>query len=223
MTAASEGFFDAVRSGDGQTVARALDADPTLVRAMSAYGLRPLLEALFAGQSGVVAMLLEHGAPVDLGDAAALGRLDLLEAALGTTPQALDLPGQGGWTPLHLAAYAGEVGTTRRLLEAGARSAVVARNREQNTALHAALAGKGDLQVVRLLIEAGARPDARAGKGVTPLHLAASRGSLEAITLLVEAGARPEAMEDGRTPADLARERGHPEVAEHLPRAVGAS
>jgi ankyrin repeat protein len=222
MTDVSPGFFDAVRSGDGEAVARALEADPALIRAASPYGLRPLLEALFSDQEEVVALVLERGAPVDLGEAAALGRLDLLEAALGATPHAIDLPGQGGWTPLHLAAYAGQVGTTRRLLEAGAQTAVIAENRERNFPLHAALAGKGDLQVVRLLLEAGARPDARAGMGVTPLHLAASRGSIEAITFLVEAGAHPEAMDDGRTPADLARERGYPEVAVHLSRTLPA-
>lgn len=222
MTDAKERFFDAVRSGDEETVARALDKDPTLIRATSPYGLRPLLEAGLAGQRSLVALLLERGAPVDLGDAAALGRLDLLETALSAAPHALDSAGQGGWTPLHLAAYAGESGTTRRLLEAGAQTSVIAENSERNSPLHAALAGKGDLQVVRILLEAGARPDAPASRGVTPLHLAASRGDLEAITLLMEAGARPEAMEDGRTPADLARERGHPEVSEHLSGTEGA-
>lgn len=222
MTDANERFFDAVRSGDEETVARALDQDPALIAATSPYGLRPLLEAGLAGQRSLVALLLERGAPVDLGEAAALGRLDLLEAALGATPHALDATGQGGWTALHLAAYAGEIETTRRLLEAGAQTSVIAENGEHNSPLHAALAGKGDLQVIEIMLEAGARPDARASGGVTPLHLAASRGDLEAITLLVEAGARPEAMEDGRTPADLARERGHPEVAEHLSGTVGA-
>lgn len=213
---ANEHFFDAVRSGDEETVGRALDKDSTLIRATSSHGLRPLLEAGLAGQTSLVALLLERGAPVDLGDAAALGRLDLLEAALGATPHALDAAGQGGWTPLHLAAYAGEIGATRRLLEAGAQTSVIAENGERNSPLHAALAGKGDSQVVRIMLDAGARPDVRANGGVTPLHLAASRGDLEAITLLLEVGARPEAMEDGRTPADLALERGHPEVAEHL-------
>lgn len=216
MTNANERFFLAVRNGDEEAVARALEKDPALIHATSAYGLRPLLEAGLAGQKGLVALLLECDAPVDLDDAAALGRLDLLEAALAATPDALDATGQGGWTPLHLAAFAGEIGTTRRLLEAGAQTSVISENGERNSPLHAALAGNGDPQVVRILLEAGARPDARASKGVTPLHLAASRGDLETITLLMEAGARPEAMEDGRTPADLARERGHPEVAEQL-------
>lgn len=222
MTNTNEHFFHAVRSGDEEGVAQALDKDPALIRATSPYGLRPLLEAGLAGRKGLVALLLQRDAPVDLGDAAALGRLDLLEAALDAAPDALDATGQGGWTPLHLAAFAGEIGSTRRLLEAGAETSVIADNDQRNTPLHAALAGKGDLQVLRILLDAGARPDTRASGGVTPLHLAASRGSLEAITLLVEAGARPEAMQDGRTPAELARERGHSEAAEHLTGTVGA-
>lgn len=212
----TEDFFDAVRDDDVAAVTAALDADAELLTAYSAQGFRPLLEAVLAGADEVVGLLLDRGAPVDAGEAAALGREDALRKALDETPSALDAQGQGGWTPLHLAAYAGQVETTRLLLERGARPGVLANNRQRNSALHAAVAGAGKLEVVRLLIEAGARPGARASLRVTPLHLAASRGNLGAVELLLEAGAEPQPMEDGRTPAELARERGFPEVAARL-------
>ena len=47
-------------------------------------------------------------------------------------------------------------------------------------------AEKGDLEVVRLLVESGANKDqGTTGKGATPLYIAARNGHLEVVRLLV--------------------------------------
>ena len=73
------------------------------------------------------------------------------------------------------------------LLNAGA--AVDARDDAGFTALHSA-AELGILPLIDALLQRGADPNASAevdGKGVTPLHLAATRGHADAISRLAEA------------------------------------
>ena len=48
----------------------------------------------------------------------------------------------------------------------------------------------GHLEIVRLLVEAGADKDKAGNYGVTPLQIARNKGRLEIVRLLVDAGAR---------------------------------
>jgi ankyrin repeat protein len=110
-------------------------------------------------------------------------------------------------SPLHEAAWRGDVGEVRRLVEAGAD--VNWRDSVGETALFGACAW-GRLEVVRYLLEVGARHDLRESfSGLTPLHWAASHGNIDTIRALLEAGSDP-TIEDkfGRLPVDLAHEHG---------------
>ncbi len=86
----------------------------------------------------------------------------------------------------------------------------------RNTPLAACLAGSGDLDIVHLLIDAGADVNAPGAGGFAPLHLAASRGAVDAISLLMRSGAELSAADNGQTPADIAAERGFPDIAAQL-------
>ena len=73
------------------------------------------------------------------------------------------------------------------------------------------------LEVVRLLLEAGACSDRATQNGVTPLHFASMRGHLEMVRLLLAAGACCDrAMQDGTTPLHEATMRNHLEVVRLL-------
>ena len=214
--AARQDFLEALKEGRRDDVRSALEDDPSLA-SRDHDGMSALLLAVFSGQEEMVELLEEHGATADLRDAAALGSVARLREAHARDDRAsIDALGDHGWSALHLAAFLGRREATAWLLEEGADPAVVSGNREANTPLHAALAGREDEGVIRALLDAGADPGARAAQGVTPLHLAASRGNREVVDLLMANGARPEAMDDGRQPSALARERGHGEVAEYL-------
>ena len=102
------------------------------------------------------------------------------------------------------AARQGDVPAVRALLEAGA-DPNVARG-DGLTALHIA-AGRGNLDIVRLLMGAEARVDATTRLGAyTPLHLASQGGHLAVAEELLDGGADPAARTTttGVTPLHLA-------------------
>ncbi|MYH61876.1 MAG: ankyrin repeat domain-containing protein, partial [Caldilineaceae bacterium SB0675_bin_29] len=73
---------------------------------------------------------------------------------------------------------------------------------------------KGDVDMVRLLVEAGADVNAAEGfGGNTPLHEAVKKGDVEIVPLLVAAGALGESQGYfDRTPLSLAAEEGATEI-----------
>uniref|UniRef100_A0A663EQS3 Ankyrin repeat domain 39 n=1 Tax=Aquila chrysaetos chrysaetos TaxID=223781 RepID=A0A663EQS3_AQUCH len=87
------------------------------------------------------------------------------------------------------------------------------------TALHYA-SRNGHLGVCRLLLQRGARCDARTPGGATPLHRASYCGHLAVARLLLDHGADPAATdEDGRTSLHKAAEQGHRGALRPLPAA----
>lgn len=118
-------------------------------------------------------------------------------------------------SPLHEAAWRGDLGEVRRLIEGGAD--VNWRDSIGETALFGAAAW-GHVEVVRFLLGAGADCNiAEASIGYTPLHWAASHGNLETLKLLVGAGADPTvADQHGRLAADVARKYGKADHVSYL-------
>jgi len=109
------------------------------------------------------------------------------------------------------------------LLERGARPSVPSRDRGF-TPLHSAVAtdaGRSDRDIVRMLLDAGADPNAKSREGGTPLHTVAYTGDLDLTELLLAYGAHPsETDSKGATPLDIARDRRNVEVAALLRHAI---
>ena len=78
-------------------------------------------------------------------------------------------------------------------------------------------AKQGHLEVVRILLEAGADQNAATANGITALMFAARQGHLEVVRLLLETGAdKNAAMAHGRTALMLAAKEGHLDVVRTL-------
>lgn len=177
----------------------------------------PVLAAVYRGDRAAVGRLVAAGAPLTLCEAAALGDASRVRALARAEPAAVGRPSPDGWPALHLAAHFGHGDAVDALLEARVDVRAYSENHECNTALHAALAGRGDLRIVSRLLASGADVNARAGGGYTPLHIAAFGGDVVMVDALLAHGAAPDARaDDGRTALAVAQEQGHTQAARRL-------
>ncbi len=213
---ASAVVLDAIRSKDELALHGLIAADSAILAQSGSGGESLALFACYVG-APLLAPMLRGARPYDACEAAALGDLSALNAALDRDADLISWRSGDGWTPLHLAAFFGRDDCAAYLIDNGAPLDAMSTNATRNMPLHAALAGATNATLVRRLIFAGADVEARGETGIQPLHLAASRGDLALCDLLLARGADPNAkMDDGTMPAEMARKRGHEELAKHL-------
>ncbi len=208
-------FFEAIAARDAKRVRALLKKDPALARAKDPNGNSPVLVAAYVGAPEIADLLANAGAQVTIFEAAALGRDETVKDLLAINPALLHARAHDGWSLLHLAAFFGHAELASFLLEQGGDLQAVSRNAMANTPLHSAVAGRRGA-LVRVLLEAGADPDALA-HGLTPLHLAAHAGHQPIAELLLAYGAIADLADPhGKTPADLAHEQGFPALADQI-------
>ncbi len=194
-----EDLFAAIQAGDETAVRDMLRDEPSLAGERSPSGISAILAALYHRKPELAEILVSAGAPIDMFDAAALGRIDRLE----------DLAGNGeawsgdGFTPLHLACFFGRLEAARWLLDHGALVDAEARNPMKVRPIHSAAASRKS-DVVRMLVERGASVDAQQAGGWTALMAAALHGDEAMAKILVDAGADPRRRaDDGRSALDM--------------------
>ena len=177
--------------------------------------------------------------PAGIWQAAYSGNVTRVTALLTQTPGSLDTPDpETGATPLHWAAFRGQVDVVTLLLQRGAK--VDARNKTGHAPLHNAAAVGADA-VVKLLLATGADITARDEKGLSPRDWAVAQahpacaellaeaetalaaplvaaclaGQAEAAAALVQQGADPNAVDGvGNTVLHLIAARGPAEAVE---------
>ncbi len=202
----------AIESRDLEAARAALARDESQGTEALPGGISPLMFALYNGAPDI-AELLRPLRPLDLHEAAALDDTRRIAELVLADPDAMRRHSADGWTPLHLAAFFGNRDAMLVLVGLGAPVDSISENPMQNTPMHAALAGAAGEQLAPLLIGFGAEVDHVGGSGVTALHLAAVRGFGHLCRLLLSRGVdRSLKTEDGKTAADIARERGHVEL-----------
>ncbi len=213
-------FLDAVACDDVSRVQHLLAAEPRLSAARDRQGRSALLLAAYHGHEELTLLLAAELPSLDIFEASVVGDVRRVTEILDEEPDALSRTSADGFHPLGLAAFFGHRDVVQELVARGADADAPSANALRVRPLHSALARAGPThayRIARVLLDAGADPDARQDGGLTPLHTAAARGLGDVAALLLERGADPGSVaDDRRTPADLARERGHEELARLL-------
>jgi hypothetical protein len=209
-------LMETMRAGDKAGLEALLQAAPGLLEFAAPNGSSAMLLTAYCGHPELAECFLQRGVKPNVFEASALGDLETVRRLVGEDRSLVNAYAADGFYPLGLAAFFGHRAIVEFLLKNGADVKATARNAQKVTALHGATARR-DVQIVKLLLEAGADPNARQERGFTPLHDAAANGSEPLTELLLNHGARADAKtDDGKTPADMALERGHKNLAAML-------
>ena len=195
----SEALYTAIEKGNVEMVRLLVEAGADVNAAEGFGGNTPLHEAVEQGDTEMVKILVAAGADVNA------------EGSMSRTP--LSLAAEKGATEIMqilLGPYADTPGGGEDK-EAASTPSI------GSEALYTAIE-KGNVEMVRLLVEAGADVNAAEGfGGNTPLHEAVEQGDTEMVKILVAAGADVNA--EGfmsRTPLTLAAEEGATEIMQIL-------
>jgi ankyrin repeat protein len=196
----------------------------TTVSIAAASSYVQFFRALDIDDAGTVAQLLARGfdpnAANEKGDLALVvalrdGSPKVAEVLLAHPDLKVDAVNGADETALMMAALRGNLAAAQRLLERGA-----AVNRPGWTPLHYAASGT-EPRMVALLLDRGARIDAPAPNGNTPLMMAARYGSQEVAELLLARGAAVAPRNrNGLGAADFARAVDRERLAQRLEQAA---
>ena len=214
--ATSADVLAAVKAGNAGRLEALLVQDRSLASSRDEAGVSAILHARYRSRMDMIELLLACHPHLDIFEAAALGRTQVVDARLDEDPAAARAFSSDGFTALHLAAFFAQPEVVAVLLQRGADPGAVAKNVTAVTPLHSAAAGH-NLEVSRLLLMQGADANARQQGGWTALHEAALHGDIAMARLLLARGASPQAAsDDGTTPLQLAADKGRTAIVELL-------
>jgi uncharacterized protein len=211
--------FNAIENNNLKALDRALSTGSADLAKRNDRGLTPLLLAAYLERQSMVPRLRSAKPNLDFFEACVVGDLKRLRTVLARG-QDVDERSPDGFTPLGLAVFFRQPLAARLLIDAGADLNASATNAQQVAPIHAAIA-RADIATLGLLLERGADPNLAQQKLVRPIHDAAASGNLAATAMLLmfNADARSK-TEEGNSPADLAKTKGHVELARQLERYV---
>lgn len=205
-----------IEAGDAESLRTCLERDPSAASQKTSHNVSALMLCCYFRRPDLAAIVHAHLRSINIFEAAAIGRSDLVERELANSPELIEDFSEDGFTALSLASYFGHEDVARLLILKGADPNIPSQNGFDVYPIHSAVAANQTM-LAKMLMEAGADVNVSQKSGVTPLHSAAHNGNIELLIVLLEAGANVHAKtEDGKTPADKALEKGYLEIAKIL-------
>ena len=209
-------MISAVHAGDLEKVKTLVQSDPALASAKDERGVSALMHAYYRGRSDIEDVILNSRTDLDIFEATASGRAELVSEILDRDPAQTKAWSPDGFTALHFASFFKQPAIARELVRRGADVAAVSMNPMEVTPLHSAAAAHAT-EIFRMLVESDAPVNAKQHGGWTALHAAADNGDEEMIKILLQHGADPLAQnDDGKTPAQIAQLKGREKVLQLL-------
>lgn len=185
-------IHEAVKAGNLAAVKALIDKDLGQVNAKDENGRMPLHWAARGTNNEILAYLVDKGAGLDALDGNGTAPLHSLASRgngegiriLLDKGAAIDIPAPNKSTPLHFAALGRQVGAVRLLVER--RANLESPDDRRRTPLIVAAREMAGPDVVRTLLDLGAKIDAADQFSDTALSLAAWRGSADVVGLLLQ-------------------------------------
>lgn len=205
-----------IEAGNLQAVKELLVQNPMLANTTTSHNISPLLLACYYRKQEIANLIVEFIDSLTLFEACAVGKYDAASMLIFQNPGSINQFSEDGFTPLGLACYFGHEELAKFLILKGADVNLASKNGFNVFPIHSAVAAN-NINITKMLLDAGAYPNVCQKAGLAPLHTAAQLGNIELIILLLEHGAEVGLrMEGGKLPADLAAEKGFNEIAEIL-------
>jgi ankyrin repeat protein len=216
-------FIKAIIEDDGNEISNIITNTPEVCDMHDPEsGLSPLMVAIYHQNRAAIETIRVIKPQLNIWEACALGDLETIRALHGKHKNVIELQAVDGFFPLGLAAFFGHTTCVLYLVDAGADVNRVSRNELNLYPVHNAAAFRDPavgMENLKILLKAGADTKVKQAGGWTPLHQAAAHGHEGMARLLLQHGAIPDALSDtGKTPAEIARERGNSALAELLSR-----
>ncbi|KAG6483019.1 hypothetical protein ZIOFF_059659 [Zingiber officinale] len=214
--------YTAAAYGDLEKLQRLVEVEGCSVSEPDGAGYYALQWAALNNRTASVQYIIEHGGDVNATDntgqtalhwSSVRGHIQVADVLLKEGAR-VDVSDLYGYQSTHVAAQYGQTAFLYHIVIRWNADPDIPDN-DGRSPLHWA-AYKGFADCIRLLLFLDAYRGRQDKEGCTPLHWAAIRGNLEACTVLVQAGKKEDLMiadNTGLTPAQLASDKGHRQVA----------
>jgi ankyrin repeat protein len=216
----AEEFIQLATKGDEGEALGALKGDSRLAAARNAAGVSVICLAMYHRRPRLTAALAAIRTDLDIFEAACVGSVKRVKELLSSNRGAANAVSPDGFSPVGYSAFFGHADALRELIRGGGDVNAASRNGMRVCPINSAAAHSDPtvaVELTRIVLEAGADPNARQQAGYTAMHEAALNGNIELVELLLQHGADPSvANDEGVTPIELARSKGHARAVELL-------
>lgn len=199
-------IYDLLKNKKTAELIAELKKDPALVNFCDSRGASLLMLSFYFRNQELSDYILSQRKPSDIYEAVIAGDIPATKNFLANDKALLNQHSRDGFTPLGFAAFFSRTDIARFLIQQGADVNIASNNDFKVAPIHSAVAAK-NLEIVKLLLDHKANPNARQQQDVTPLHAAAHNNSPEIAKLLLSSGAdKTIRTTEGKNAMDFARE-----------------